>query len=98
MEDIHVEVKNTQDQNRNTVQNEIVSVKDWFVTLLILTIPVVGFVMLFVWAFGANTNPSKANFFKAQLLVSAIVLGIMVIFGGAIVGSIISSISGGYYY
>ena len=29
---------------------------------------------MLVWAFGSNTNPSKANFFKAQLLVTAVLV------------------------
>ena len=48
------------------------STKDWVITLLISFIPVVGFVMLFVWAFGANENPNKANWAKAMLIWYAI--------------------------
>jgi hypothetical protein len=42
------------------------------ITLLITFIPVVGFVMLFVWAFGSNENPNKANWAKATLIWYAI--------------------------
>ncbi|MFN2428366.1 MAG: hypothetical protein ABR574_00005 [Cryomorphaceae bacterium] len=53
------------------------SVKDWMITILITAIPLVGLIMLFVWAFGENTNPSKSNWAKATLLwyVIFIVLG-----------------------
>ena len=34
------------------------SVKDWLVTLLLMAIPVVGIVLLFVYAFGSNENPT----------------------------------------
>ena len=37
------------------------SIGDWIITNLIVAIPIVGFVMLFVWGFGSNTQPSKAN-------------------------------------
>jgi cell division protein FtsW (lipid II flippase) len=44
------------------------SVGDWFVTILITAIPIVGLVMLFVWAFSSDTNISKANWAKATLI------------------------------
>lgn len=60
--------------------NSVMSVGDWVVTMLIVAIPLVGFVMLFIWAFGDNTNQNKANFAKAYLiwLAISIVLVIMV--------------------
>ena len=42
------------------------SVKDWLVTLLLMAIPVVGIVLLFVYAFGDNENINKQNWAKAQ--------------------------------
>ena len=53
-------------------QAEVVSVKEWLITILIMLIPIVNIVMMLVWAFGQNTHPSKANFFKAQLIMMAI--------------------------
>ncbi len=52
-------------------QTDVMSVKDWLITLLILAIPLVNLVMLLVWAFGGNTNPNKANFCKAYLVLLA---------------------------
>ena len=66
---------------------ESMSVKDWFLTLLITYIPLVGLVMLFVWAFDSNTNVNKKNFAKASLLWMlvgiALALIIFVLFMGA---------------
>ncbi len=45
-----------------------VSTGDWMITILITAIPIVGFIMLFVWAFGGGSNPSKANWAKATIL------------------------------
>ena len=64
-------------QQDNT--SETVSVKDWLITMLILCIPCVGFIMIFVWAFSGSTAKSKANYFKASLLMSAIVLALYII-------------------
>ncbi|HFC8468209.1 MAG: hypothetical protein E6X67_02355 [Neisseria subflava] len=67
-------------------QAPIVSVKEWLITNLILMIPMVNLVMIFVWAFSSNTNPNKANYFKAALILFVIYLVLavaVVIFGSA---------------
>jgi len=56
------------------VQHKPVSTGDWIVTLIISMIPLVNLVMLLVWAFGSNTNPSKANWAKAYLAFIAILI------------------------
>jgi hypothetical protein len=77
-----------EDQPTNVQSWEPVKVGDWFVTILITAIPLVGLIMLFVWAFGSGTNPNKANWAKASLIwcLVGIVLGILfiVIFGALI--------------
>jgi nitric oxide reductase large subunit len=59
-------------------------------TLLIMAIPVVGIVMLFVYAFGNNGNVNRQNWAKAQLIVLAIVFA-LVILGMIIFGSIFAA-------
>lgn len=63
-----------------------VSVGEWFVSFLIMFVPIVNIVMIFVWAFGANTKPSKANFFKFSLILTliGIVLSAILYFAGAL--------------
>ena len=74
----------------DTTRKEILSVSDWLITLLISAIPLVGFIMLFVWAFSSNVPASKSNWPKATLvlMVIGIVLAIiiLVIFGATILG------------
>lgn len=41
---------------------------DWIITIFITMIPVVGQIMLFVWAFSSGVNPSKANWARANLI------------------------------
>ena len=55
------------------------SVKDWLLTLLIIAIPIVGIVMLFVYAFGNNENVNRQNWAKAQLIVLAIVFALLLL-------------------
>lgn len=56
------------------------STTDWLITLIITAIPIVGFVMLFVWAFGSDTNENKANWAKATLIIYAISVVLAIIF------------------
>lgn len=78
---------NVQDKNSSTA--EVVSVKEWIITILILMIPLVNIVMPFVWAFSSNTNPSKSNYFKAFLIMSVVWILIMIVFGASIMSSLL---------
>ncbi len=77
------------------------SVKEWLITFLILAIPIVGLVMLFIYAFGDNQNVNKQNWAKAQLIWLAIVLALMflffIIFGSIFAAAMAGAASGGGY-
>jgi len=64
---------------------------EWFLTLFLTAIPLVGIVLLFVWAFSSTTKPTKANWAKASLVWAAI--GIVLSF---IITIIAVGISSGY--
>ncbi len=66
------------------------SVKNWLVTLLLTALPLVGIVMLFVWAFGSNENENRQNWAKAQLIFAAIIIGLVILFS-IIFGSIFAA-------
>ena len=61
-------------------QPEEVTLGDWMITILLSAIPIVNIIMLFVWAFGSATNPSKANWAKATLIWMLIGIVIFVLF------------------
>ena len=69
-----------------------VTIGDWFLTILITAIPIVGLIMLFVWAFGDSAAESKANWAKATLLwflIGAVFYGfIALVFGAAILSNL----------
>lgn len=69
----------------------VMKVKDWIIMTLVLMIPFVGFIMLFVWAFDKSTNPNKANYAKASLLIAASVLAIYLLILFVIVVGIVST-------
>nr|NQU92859.1 hypothetical protein [Bacteroidota bacterium] len=71
------------------------SVGEWFVTILITAIPLVGIIMLFVWAFSGNTNVNKANWAKASLIWA--IIGIVIAgFILSIMGAALWSAYGNY--
>ena len=57
------------------------STGEWFLTMFVLGIPLVGIVMYFVWAFGAG-NVNRTNFCRAGLIwmAIAIVVGLLFMF------------------
>ncbi len=60
--------------------DETVSIGDWVGSMVLSSIPVVGFIMMLVWAFGSNAKPSKRNFFRAYLILWVVGLVLSVIF------------------
>ena len=67
-------------ENRSSAP--VMSLGDWIITLIVLAIPLVNIVMLFVWAFSSGTNPNKANFCKAYLILALVAIVLFFIFGG----------------
>ncbi len=58
---------------------EPISVMEWILTNLIVCIPCINIIMMFLWAFSKTEKKSKSNYFKAQLIVLAVVYGLMAI-------------------
>lgn len=71
------------DQTQQELQ---VSVKEWIITFLLVSIPIVNIIMLFIWALGSDTNEAKANWAKAALIWFAILTALsfffMIVLGG----------------
>jgi len=70
--------------------NEHVTTGEWFVTMLITAIPLVGIIMIFVWAHGDRVSISKSNWAKAVLIWSIIFIVtfvfIITVFGSNLLG------------
>ena len=71
---------------------QTMSVKDWFITILILAIPLVNIVMYLYWAFADGVNLNKRNFCRASLLWVVIAFGIVIVF--AMLGGMAAMMSG----
>ena len=71
------------------------SVGSWMITLLLVGIPVVGFIYLLVLALGSGSSPAKRNYARAMFIWQIIALiGLIlmfVLFGGAIMAGLQNS-------
>ncbi|MHA7131477.1 hypothetical protein [Algoriphagus namhaensis] len=56
------------------------SLGDWVISVLVTKIPLIGFIMLIVWAVDTNTDPNKANWAKAELIIKLIGFLIVLLF------------------
>jgi len=66
----------------STLDTRPMRVADWMLTILVLAIPVVNLVMYLAWAFGSSGNVNRKTFCQASLLWFAIVVGLIMMFGG----------------
>jgi len=70
------------------------SIGDWIVTFIITYVPIVGFIMLFVWAFGGGAHPSKKSWAQATLIMFLIGIILAIIFFSVIMTMLGSFFSG----
>lgn len=87
-----------QPQEYGPEMEPVMGIGQWLITLLVMSIPCVNIIMLFVWGFGSE-NQTRANYCKAYLIWWIICVVLMVImyvlFFGALIGTITSSMSPG---
>jgi hypothetical protein len=69
------------------------TIGEWLITFIITYIPIVGIVMLFVWAFSEGNHPSKKTWAQATLILFAIAIVLGIIFATVII-SLIGSMFG----
>lgn len=60
------------------------SLGDWIISVIITKIPLIGLIMLIVWAVDKETEPNKANWAKAELIVQLIGIAIFIFVFAAI--------------
>ena len=56
--------------------------------ILLSGIPIVGFILLLVWALSKKTNPNKRNWARAQLVFLVLLLIVMAVFYGSLLASL----------
>lgn len=65
---------------------------EWIITVIVVSIPCVGLIMLFVWGFGQG-NTSRKNYCRAMLIMVAIGIVLSLIFYGIIGATLFSSLN-----
>ncbi|WP_339874603.1 hypothetical protein [uncultured Algoriphagus sp.] len=56
------------------------SLGEWVIAVLVKRLPLIGLIMLIVWATDKNTDPEKATWAKAELIVKLIIFASIIIF------------------
>lgn len=69
----------TPNHNMNSSNNDTVSVGNYLGHILLFSIPLIGFIMLLVKAFGSKNNKNISNLAKAYLLSSIIIVVIYIV-------------------
>ncbi|MGI6616225.1 MAG: zinc ribbon domain-containing protein [Dethiobacteria bacterium] len=77
------------------VESEPLSVGNYIVMFLLMSIPLLNIILLFVWGFGSSVNRNRKNFARATLIMFAIMLLFWILAGGMIMGAL-KSIMGGF--
>jgi len=68
-------------ENLSSQENaSVMSFKEWALTIFIASLPLIGFIMVLVWAFDSNTNIHKKNWAKGNLLIMVLALVLMFFF------------------
>ncbi len=57
--------------------NRTLDIKEWALTIFISSLPLIGLIMLLIWAFSEDTNIHKKNWAKGNLIL--LVIGFLVI-------------------
>ncbi len=83
----------------NIQREGFTSTGQWVLTLFLMCIPILNLILLFVWAFGSNTEPSKQSWARANLIwiLIAIIVVIVLSIIAVAVGVDVRGILARYY-
>ncbi len=65
---------------------DTLTVGDWMIILLLISIPVINIIMLFVWALSSDTNETKSNFAKAVLMWFVVIIILWILLFASLAG------------
>lgn len=83
-------------QNFKNIDNSPLSMGQYLIMLLLMSIPLVNIILLFVWGFG-DYNINKKNFARAYLILMTIGIVLIILFI-IFLFSIESSMSESFYF
>ena len=56
----------------NKNNNSVITTGEWFITKVLMLIPIINIILLIIWAFNKKENLNKANWARATLIVYVI--------------------------
>ena len=59
------------------------SIGNYLIMMLVGAIPVVGLIMMLVWAFSGSANTNRKNYARSVLIMMLVVLVLSIIFGAS---------------
>ena len=70
------------------MSKDVTTTGQWVLNLFLVAIPIIGLILLFVWAFGSGTAPSKQNWARANLvwILIAVILTVVVAVASVLLG------------
>ena len=63
----------------NKNNNSVITTGEWFITKVLMLIPIVNIILLIIWAFNKKENLNKANWAKATLIVYVLRISFLII-------------------
>ena len=60
--------------------SKIMTPKEWALTIFLASLPLIGFILVLVWAFDSTTDLQKKNWAKGMLLLMVIYFVIAMLF------------------
>lgn len=61
-------------------ESNVMSYKEWALTIFLASIPIVGLILVLIWAFDSGTRINKKNWAKGTLLLMVIYFIIFMLF------------------
>ena len=80
----------------NQIHHQKITPKKWALYGFVASIPLIGLIMLLIWAFGGDDNETRKNWAQGMLLLYLILIIVNILFffvigGTALLGSLGSS-------
>lgn len=83
----------TQPQAYSSAGDTPLSVGQYIGMIILSGLPIVGFILLLIWAFSSDQNTNKKNYARAVLILAVIGIALSIIFGAAAIGLLTSLFS-----
>ena len=67
------------DMQESNILQKPLSVGDWILTIIVLSIPFVGLIFLLYWALSSTSNVNRKNYCIALLILAAVFIALVLV-------------------